>query len=92
MDGIVSRCRIPAPNRVILTPERCSQCGAPIPSSKMSLREIAVSIVCGCLLLSILILAGLMAEHWMEDAGRRLVDRIVWRDPLKTGIYNLNSI
>lgn len=50
----------------------------------MSMREIAVSLVCGCLLLSILIPAGLMAEHWMEDAGHRFVDRMVWREPVET--------
>ena len=42
-----------------------------------------VSVVCGCVLLSILIPAGLMAEHWMEDAGHRLVDRMVWREPVE---------
>lgn len=49
----------------------------------MSIREITVSLVCGCLLLSILLLAVLMAEHWMEDAGHRFVDRMVWREPVE---------
>jgi hypothetical protein len=49
----------------------------------MSIREIAVSVVCGCLLLAILIPAGLMTEHWMEDAGHRFVDRMVWREPVE---------
>jgi hypothetical protein len=45
----------------------------------MSICEITVSVVCGCLLLSILIPAALMAEHWMEDAGNRVVDGMMWR-------------
>ena len=50
------------------TIERCPQCGAPIPHSKQLLREIVLSVVCGSLLLLILIPAGSMTEHWMEDA------------------------
>ncbi|HZY63772.1 MAG TPA: hypothetical protein VFE38_14720 [Edaphobacter sp.] len=49
----------------------------------MSIREITVSVVCGGLLLSILNPAVLMAEHWMEDAGHRLVNRMVWREPVE---------
>lgn len=41
-----------------------------------------MSVVCGCLLLSILIPTALMAEHWMEDASHRFVDRMVWRKPV----------
>lgn len=60
----------------------CPRCGAPIPSSRMSLREMAVSALFGSLLLSILISAFLIAEPWLEDAGHRFVDRIVWHEPL----------
>lgn len=49
----------------------------------MSICEMAVSVVCGCLLLSILLPAALMAEHWMEDAGHRVVDRMVWQEPVE---------
>ena len=42
----------------------------------------AINLICGCLLLSILIPAGLMAEHWVEDTGHRFVDRMVWREPV----------
>ena len=83
MNGIVSKWRNPTPNQEGMTPERCPRCGAPIYSSTTSLREMVVSVVCGCVLLSILIPAGLMAEHWMEDAGHRLVDRMVWREPVE---------
>lgn len=83
MDGFASRSQTPAPNQGSTTPDRCSKCGVPITSSRMSLREMAVNLICGCLLLSILIPAGLLAGHWMEDASHRLVDRMVWREPLE---------
>lgn len=64
-------------------PERCPHCGAPVPFPRTTFRDIALNLVCGSLLLSILIPAGLLAEHWMEDAGHRLVDRMVWREPVE---------
>ena len=64
------------------THEMCTRCGAPILSSRMSLREMAVSALCGSLLLSILVSAFLIAEPWLEDAGHRFVDRMVWHEPL----------
>jgi len=27
---------------------------------------------------------GLAAENWVEDAGHRLVDRMVWREPVES--------
>jgi hypothetical protein len=48
----------------------------------MSMREMAVSALCGSLLLSILISAFLLAEPWIEDAGHRFADRMVWHEPL----------
>ncbi len=62
--------------------ELCPRCGTPILSSRMSLSEMAVSALCGSLLLSILIAAFLIAEPWLEDAGHRFVDRMVWHEPL----------
>ena len=62
--------------------EICPQCGAEIPSSQISSREMAISVLCGSLLLSILISAFLIAEPWLEDAGHRFVDRMVWHEPL----------
>ena len=62
--------------------ETCPRCGTPIPSSRMSLREMAVMALCGSLLLSILISAFIIAEPWLEDAGHRFVDRMVWHEPL----------
>lgn len=64
-------------------PESCPLCGAPVYSYKISLREVAFSVVSACLLLSILIPAGLVVEHWMEAAGHRFVDRMIWREPVE---------
>ncbi len=46
------------------------------------MREMAVAAVSGSLLLSILIPAGLLAEHWVEDAGQRFAHRVFWLEPL----------
>ena len=64
--------------------EICRHCGAQVRLSRMSLREMAVSALCGSLLLSILIAAFLIAEPWLEDAGHRFVDRMVWHEPLNS--------
>jgi hypothetical protein len=47
----------------------------------MSLR-VAVTALCGSFLIAILISAFLIAEPWLEDAGDRFVDRMVWHEPL----------
>ena len=84
MDGFASRWRNPVPSQANTTPERCPNCGAATTSYRRSLREMAVNLLCGCLLLSILIPAGLMAEHWIEDACHRFSDRMVWHEPLES--------
>ncbi len=63
-------------------PESCPWCGASTSSHKRFPWEVAITVFCGCLLLSILIPIGLMAEHRVEDAGRRFIDRMVWREPV----------
>lgn len=84
MGDIVSRWwnRTPAPTPESTTPERCPRCGAPIPSSKLLVREIVLSALCGSLLLLILIPVGITAEHWMEDVSHHFVDRMLWYEPL----------
>ena len=62
--GIASRWRRWVTRREIQESRRheiCPRCGAPTPSSRMSLREMAVTALCGSLLLSILISAFLIA-------------------------------
>jgi len=57
MDDIVSKWQTPAQalNQESTTPKRRPGCGAPIPFSRISFREMAVNVVCGSLLLPILI-------------------------------------
>lgn len=62
--------------------EICPRCGIPIHSPRMLLRGMVVTALCTSLLLSILISAFLIAEPWLEDAGHRFVDRMVWHEPL----------
>jgi len=50
----------------------------------MSLREMVLMALCGSLLLSILISAFLIAEPWLQDAGHRFVDRMVWHEPFNS--------
>lgn len=50
----------------------------------MTFQEMALNVVCGSLLLSILIPTGLWAEHWVEDADHRVANRMVWREPVES--------
>src|SRR6185312_10344402 len=72
----------PIPTPESTTPERCRHCGAPIPYSKLLVREIVLNVVCGSLLLSILIPVGILAERWMADAGHHFVDHVPWHEPV----------
>jgi len=38
--------------------------------------------VCGCLVLSILVPTGWMAEMWIEKQGHRILDHMTWHEPL----------
>ena len=64
------------------TNETCPRCGAPIMGSQMSLREMALATLCGSLLLCILLPACWMAIQWIDNHGQRVLDRIVWHEPL----------
>lgn len=81
--GIASRLRNrTAPVARESTMHSCPRCGASIPSSRTSLGEMVVTALCGSLLLAILIPTALMAEHWIEDAGHRFADQMLWHEPL----------
>lgn len=62
--------------------DRCPHCGAPIASSRVSLREMAVSAVCGAVLISICIPVILIADQWVEGKAHRVMDQIVWHEPV----------
>ena len=62
--------------------EVCPRCGAQITQSRVSFREMAVTALCGCLLLAILVPACWMTEQWIERQSVRIFDRLVWHEPL----------
>jgi hypothetical protein len=62
--------------------DRCPHCGAPIASSWASLRAMAVSAVCGAVLISICIPVILITVRWAKDKANRSTDRMVWHEPL----------
>ena len=64
------------------TNEICPRCGAQFTSSRLALREMALSAVCGVLLLSILLPAGWMAKQWIDRQQDRFLDHMYWREPL----------
>jgi hypothetical protein len=53
-------------------------------STRDSIRETAVTVFCGCLLVAILAPACLLAEHWIEEAGHRFAGRMLWHEPVES--------
>lgn len=43
----------------------------------------ALSALCGSLLLIILVPAFWMTEQWVERRGEQMLDRMVWHEPLE---------
>lgn len=66
------------------TNEVCPRCGAQITPLRLSIREMAVTIVCGGLLLSAFASACWMAEQWIEREGHRMLDHMSWHEPVET--------
>jgi hypothetical protein len=64
--------------------EICPRCGAQITPSGLSLREIALTAVCGTLVLSMLMLACWTTEQWIERQGHRILDRMTWHEPVES--------
>ena len=62
--------------------EVCPCCGTPIKASGPRMRDLVVNVVCGSLLLSILAPACWIAGRWMEGRCQRVLDRMVWHEPL----------
>ena len=56
------------------TNEVCPHCGAQFTPSRLSFREVILAAVCLSLLLLIVVPAGWMAEQWIENQGRRILD------------------
>ena len=65
-----------------LRSDRCEFCGASFRSVRLSVGEMAANAVCGILLLTVLTLAGYIADKWLERNGHDLFDPPVWHEPL----------
>jgi hypothetical protein len=48
-----------------------------------------VNVVCGGLLLAVVIPAVWVAEQWAERQSHKLMDRMIWREPVES--WNGNS-
>jgi hypothetical protein len=51
---------------------------------RLSIHEVLVNSVCVAVLLAILVPAVWFAEQWLERAGQRAVDRMIWREPIES--------
>lgn len=62
--------------------EVCPRCEAKLPRSRLSLRHMILTALCGGLLVAILVPAGWMIEKWIEEQSRQIMDRMVWHEPV----------
>ena len=60
----------------------CPSCGARVTLLRSSIREVAVTTVGGCLLAVMLVSACWITEQWIEREGQRILDNMVWHEPL----------
>ena len=65
-----------------LQSNRCESCGANLRPVRLSIGEIGANAVCGILLLTVLTLAGYIADKLLECNGHELFDPPVWHEPL----------
>ena len=62
--------------------DRCEFCGASLRSARLSIGEMIANTLCGILLLTVLTLAGYIADNWLERNGNELFEQPVWHEPL----------
>jgi hypothetical protein len=60
----------------------CPSCGARVTLLRPPIREVAVTTVGGCLLAVMLVSACWITEQWIEREGQRILDNMVWHEPL----------
>jgi hypothetical protein len=68
--------------RALLRSDRCAFCGANLRPDRVSIVEMAANAVCGIVLLTVLTLAGYIADKCVERIGHELFDQLVWHEPL----------
>lgn len=62
--------------------EMCSRCGAQIALRGVSIREMAVTIFCGGLLLLVLLPACWLVQQWVGGQSERMFEGMSWHEPL----------
>jgi len=64
--------------------EICPLCGRTSNAPRLSIREVPLNVVGVVVLLSILVPAFWFAKQWLERAGQRAVDHLIWREPIES--------
>ena len=64
-----------------LRSDRCEFCGASLRSARLSIGEMIANTLCGILLLTVLTVAGYVADNWLERNGNELFEQPVWHEP-----------
>jgi hypothetical protein len=64
--------------------EICPLCRRTSNAPRLSIPDVLLNSVCVVVLLAILVPAVWFAEDWLERAGQRAVDRMIWREPLES--------
>ena len=62
--------------------DRCEFCGASLRSARLSIGEMIANILCYTLLLTVLTLAGYIADKLLEREGHEFFEQPVWHEPL----------
>jgi hypothetical protein len=72
-----------ARRRQSLPAEACPYCGRQKEYDRISLGELATSILCVILLMAIAVPLVCIAEHWLEHQGQKSFDNLIWRERIE---------
>lgn len=75
------------PSKTEGTPENeaCPYCGTRVYAPRTTPKDIAITILCSILLLTIAIPAAWATEQWMEREGQKLVSHMmIWQEPIES--------
>jgi hypothetical protein len=67
----------------LLPTEACPYCGRQRECDRISLREMAISILCAILLIAIAIPLVCVTERWLDQQARKSSDNLVWRERIE---------
>lgn len=66
-----------------LPSEACPYCGHQKEYDRISLGELATSIVCAILLMAIAIPLVCVTEHWLEHQGQKSFENLIWHERIE---------